>query len=132
MQKLRTLELFDGLKIRVTDDGEIYTMDHTNLRINKRIDNRKGKRIKPSLDKYGYERITLSKNGIRKSYYIHRIVAMAYIPNPNNKNFINHKNGVKTDNRVYNLEWCTQKENQQHKWKNGLANYNRDKRGRFI
>lgn len=132
MQKLRILELFDGLKIRVTDDGEIYTMDHTNLRINKRIDNRKGKRIKPSLDKYGYERITLSKNGIRKSYYIHRLVAMAYIPNPNNKNFINHKNGVKTDNRVDNLEWCTQKENQQHKWKNGLANYNRDKRGRFI
>ena len=132
MQKLRILELFDGLKIRVTDDGEIYTMDHTNLRINKRIDNRKGKRIKPSLDKYGYERITLSKNGIRKSYYIHRLVAMAYIPNPNNKNFINHKNGVKTDNRVDNLEWCTQKENQQHKWKNGLANYNRAKRGRFI
>lgn len=62
-------------------------------------------------DKDGYLRIGLSKDGILKTYKVHRLVAMAFIPNPDNKPFIDHINTVKDDNRVQNLRWCTSKEN---------------------
>lgn len=130
--KLKVLELFADLKIKVSDDGKIYTLDHSYLRKNGRLDNRKGKQLRPSVDKYGYERVVLTKDGIRKTYLVHKLVALAFIPNPENKTTINHIDGNKRNNNVSNLEWATEKENQNHKWKNGLANYNRDERGRFI
>ena len=130
--KLKILELFGDLKIKVSDDGKIYTLDHSYLRKNGRLDNRKGKQLRPSIDKYGYERVVLTKDGIRKTYSVHKLVALAFIPNPENKTTINHIDGNKRNNNVSNLEWATEKENQNHKWKNGLANYNRDERGRFI
>ena len=130
--KLKVLELFSDLKIKVSDDGKIYTLDHSYLRKNGRLDNRKGKQLRPSVDKYGYERVVLTKDGIRKTYSVHKLVALAFIPNPENKTTINHIDGNKRNNNVSNLEWATEKENQNHKWKNGLENYNRDERGRFI
>ena len=132
MSKLKVLELFDGLKIKVSEDGKIYTFDHNVIRKNGRLDNRKGKQLRPGIDKYGYERVVLTKNGIRKTYSVHKLVALAFIPNPENKKTINHKDGNKRNNNVSNLEWATEKENQIHKWNNGLANYNRDGMGRFI
>lgn len=65
-------------------------------------------------DGIGYVRVQLYKNKQRAFFRIHRLVAMAFIPNPENKPEINHKNGIKKDNRVENLEWATYSENENH------------------
>ena len=67
--------------------------------------------LKPTKGTCGYLQIVLHKNGERKTCLIHRLVAEAYIPNPENKTDVNHKNEIKTDNYVNNLEWTTHKEN---------------------
>lgn len=59
----------------------------------------------------GYSRVSLFKNYIRKKYTVHRLIALVFIPNPDNKPCIDHINGNRSDNRVDNLRWCTNKEN---------------------
>ena len=69
----------------------------------------------------GYLRITLKKrDGKQKTPKVHRLVALAFIPNPNNKPQVNHKDGNKYNNHIDNLEWSTCQENVQHGWENGL------------
>ena len=81
---------------------------------------RRKKFLKPKPDKDGYLRVVLFKDGERKDFGIHRLVGIVYIDNLDNKPQINHKNGIKTDNRVKNLEWTTAKENIAHSIENNL------------
>jgi hypothetical protein len=74
-----------------------------------------------NLDKDGYEVVGLFINKKKILKKVHRLVALAYIENPLNKPQVNHINGVKTDNDVNNLEWCTAKENIRHSFKTGLS-----------
>ena len=71
-------------------------------------------------DSYGYLRVTLTKNGKSKQAKVHRLVSEAFIPNPDNKEHINHIDGDKWNNNMLNLEWCTSKENTQHAYASGL------------
>lgn len=76
----------------------------------------KGRLLRQSKRKSGYLLISI----LGKTRNSHRLIAQTFIPNPENKKYINHKNGVKDDNRINNLEWCTNSENVRHAIKMGL------------
>jgi hypothetical protein len=93
---------FEG-RYQVSDFGRIKSFARNKL----------GIIITPYKTQFGYHAITLRINKKLTYRFIHRVVATAFIPNPNNKPSVNHKNGIRTDNRLDNLEWCTAKENTQ-------------------
>lgn len=80
----------------------------------------KEKIIKTSNISKGYKGVTLTKDKKRYPKKVHRLVAEAFIPNPENKSQVNHKDGNKANNKIDNLEWCTNKENVIHAYKLGL------------
>lgn len=72
------------------------------------------KPYKDTRENKGYLRVKLNKDGIFKKFAIHRLVAQAFIPNPDNLSEVNHKDEVKTNNHVENLEWCDSKYNKNY------------------
>lgn len=92
----------------ITSSGEVYSG-------HKRLSSGKG-------DHYRKVRIRY-KDGTIRDELIHRLVAQAFIPNPENKPFVNHINGIKSDNRLINLEWVTPRENNLHARDTGLVKY---------
>lgn len=98
----------------IAKDGEVWS-----LRFNKKL--------KPSNNRRGYMSVVLVADKKYHNKAIHRLYAEAYIPNPNKYPCVNHINGIKTDNRLENLEWCTPHENTEHYHKtlrNGKPMYN--------
>ena len=85
--------------------------------------------LKPGKNQGGYLFVVLCKNGIMKTLAIHRLVALAFIPNPENKFTVNHIDGCKTNNHADNLEWNTQKENIRHAMDAGLKDNKGSKHG---
>lgn len=87
-----------------------------------------GRILKNYLSHNGYEFVRLYKNFKYKNYRVNRLVAEYFIPNPENKPQVNHKDGNKSNNHVSNLEWCTASENIRHALKNGLSKLVKPKR----
>jgi hypothetical protein len=89
--------------------------------------------LKPAPNSKGYLCALLYRGGKRdrRSFLVHRLVAQAFLPNPFNLPQVNHLNGQKKDNRVFNLEWCTQSHNMQHACAMGLATPPRRDRARL-
>ncbi|MBP3619849.1 MAG: HNH endonuclease [Clostridia bacterium] len=79
---------------------------------------KKEKILKPQKNKNGYLKVCLYSNGKMKQLYVHRLVAEAFIPNPNNLTQLNHKSEIKTQNNVDNLEWCTYEYNNNYGTRN--------------
>lgn len=103
----------------VSNYGNVRSIDR-NIINNNRIHKLKSKPLKPEKNRYGYYQVTLCVDGNRKSMTIHKLVAEAFISNPENKPEVNHKDGIKTNCNVFNLEWNTHSENNQHAYNTGL------------
>jgi hypothetical protein len=107
----------------ISSEGRIRSVSRT---VNTKKENGSrieiGKILKPWKTPKGYLQIGLVKNNCEKRYSLHRLVAIAFHPNPENKPQVNHKNGIKTDCRAINLEWTTAKENIRHSIESGLSN----------
>ena len=81
----------------------------------------KGRMLKPTLNNYtGYLQVRLGKNGIWKMHRVHRLVALAFIPNPDNKSCVDHIDNCKTNNNVKNLQWLSVGENNTKAYRDGL------------
>ena len=108
MEKWVSIKGYEGL-YEVSDMGRVKSLKFGKEKI-----------LKPENHTFGYYRVILCKDGINKKYRVHRLVCLNFLDNPENKPQVNHKNGDKKDNRLENLEWCNNSENQKHAYDNGL------------
>lgn len=115
-RKWERWEFIEGYKDRylISNHGRIISLPRSGTTGQPRI-------VIPNKTKYGYLRIKLCKNDVFKWYAVHRLVALAFNPNPTNKKQVNHLDRDKTNNTVENLEWCTPRENIQHFRKNKVV-----------
>ena len=100
---------YEGI-YQVSNKGNVYRVEW----IGARGRECGGRALKPSYDKDGYFKVVLCKNGMMYHKRVHRLVAEAFIPNPNGLPQVNHIDEVKDNNNVENLEWCTSKYNSNH------------------
>lgn len=106
---MRIVPIKGSVNYSITDTGRVFRGD---------------KELKKNTRYTGYKFVTLKMEvGERQRFTVHRLVALHFILNPDNKPFVNHKNLIKDDNRVENLEWVTPKENIQHAHDNGAFRY---------
>lgn len=108
----RDVKGFEGL-YKISDDGKVYSVRRNII-------------LKPKVDRYGYYRVTLW-NGKNNYRTIHRLVAEAFIDNPNELPVVNHKDMNKKNNKVENLEWCSVRENTIHAYINDKEYHKRTK-----
>lgn len=115
----KDIKYYEGI-YQISNIGRVKRLKRSLKRKDGKMYSVKEKILKTSYDRDGYLFITLRKDEKHKGFRVHRLVAQAFISNITSKETINHLNGIKDDNRVENLEWCTRSENNKHARKNGL------------
>jgi len=118
MEKWKSIKGFEGI-YEVSSLGRVRSLDRK-IPYKDGFKQAKGKLMKLTKNRLGYMVVTLQKD--RKRYFsiVHRLVAKAFIPNPENKREVNHIDSIKDNNNVNNLEWSTRKENMDHWQKNSV------------
>lgn len=110
---------YEGI-YEVSNFGRIKSVDRIITTTNNTTRIRRGVIRKPSNNQWGYLQVSLHREGIRTCFRIHRLVAIAFIPEQDGKHEINHIDGNKKNNKTNNLEWCTTSENILHAVRTGL------------
>ncbi|HIB1507743.1 TPA: NUMOD4 domain-containing protein [Salmonella enterica subsp. enterica serovar Muenchen] len=100
----------------ITADGRIYS----HSRVNQRGRLIKGRWLKPGVDRDGYLKVCLYRDGEKNYQFVHRLVASAFLDNLHSYAEVNHINGLKKDNRSANLEWVSRSQNNSHAYQSGL------------
>ena len=106
---------FEGF-YEINELGQIRSVDRIVECKDGRIRKYKGKELKLQKNQYGYGTVLLRKNGVAKTFQVHRLVARTFLPNPENLPEVHHKNHNKEDNRVENLKWVTSAEQRDEHW----------------
>ena len=83
----------------------------------------KYKVLNQKVNRCGYVEVALTKEGNTKTFLLHRLLAKHFVPNPGNLPCVNHKDGIKQNNRLDNLEWCTRSDNTKHAFDNNLGGF---------
>lgn len=113
-EEWRDVKGYEGLYL-VSNKGRVRSVDKVEYSQAWNSRSRKGKLHSLTISgRTGYAQLNLYKDGAAETRTVHRLVAQAFIPNPDGKPEVNHKNGIRTDNRVENLEWVTASENVRH------------------
>jgi hypothetical protein len=109
-------------RYEISTKGEVRSIDRVVVDKRRRLQHKKSVPITVNIDRAGYPTVVLKKaNGSRGTQYVHRLLALTFIPKPANKGIVNHKNGDKLDNSLDNLEWVTRSENSRHAIRTGLS-----------
>lgn len=120
----KEVEGYEGvLEISNLGNGRTLNRDFNGIGFcgSKTTQTTKGQPCRRNIKRNGYVQFAVRAFGIRKWFLVHRLVALVFIPNPNNYGFINHKDGNKENNHYSNLEWTTSKRNMIHAHENGLC-----------
>jgi hypothetical protein len=109
------MDILESDKYFVTKEGLVFSKNYRNTN--------SAKQLSAAKDHKGYLRVGLIINSKLSTRKVHRLIAECFLPNPLNKPCVNHKNGIKDDNRIENLEWVTYKENTTHAINNNLFSF---------
>lgn len=122
MNDWKDIQGYEGL-YQINILGEVKAFKRISIGGFGAVNTREEHIMKPNLGKNGYLTVRLSKNNKGKTELVHRLVALSFIPNPKNNPCVNHINGIKSDNRLENLEWVTYSENNKHAIDSNLKLY---------